>query len=613
MLAGRAVASVFEDIKVTGTVNSQSLYAGALVGNSANGSRFSNIKTTVDVRAGGVVSGFVGNNLSGTLYSNRINIQGGSVGYDNSHILTAHAFDQKLFGGFLAGNKQDARIVADEVSIRNRYEWDTIPDVADVRAGSLIAFAGAQMAAQTSPILRFDNVYSDMDVNAPAGGTAQQEYIGGYFGWFFDQMRATVVNSIAVSDMTQLTNPTGTIADWSGHYTGAPNIVFANSYVDSDTHRDDNQCGLICTFLNSASSTTATLQGSVALYSQWDEYVWDLSGVGSGSYPALGFQSHSDSPCDLPAAAPPYHRGTGTIDDPYVICNAAQFAAIDLNVSDHFVLGSDISLTGHTENIENSFTGSLDGKGYTISNFGNATPITNTGGLGSEYGLFNHIDGATIRNVHLKNFVVHTKGYQRVGCFIGYISNQAKLLNITAENFTCTGNRREVGGFAGSAYSAPVSYNTFKFITLKNIYVEGDQRAGGFIGNTDNALMSDIYAFNLNLKLKTDTQYGELGEQKNGGFIGRCETDGDIFENIYVQAFVDISEMDDEVGLFCGRHSDNSGTFQNIYIEGTLYGMAADMDKLGLFVGQSEANLAIDNVIVVGTQSYNQDISPTTN
>ena len=104
--------------------------------------------------------------------------------------------------------------------------------------------------------------------------------------------------------------------------------------------------------------------------------------------------------------------GTGTIADPYLICNAEQLDSVRLSdfLDKHFKLAKDIHLSaylapggeGHNKwgsegwepigNAENRFTGSLNGDGHRIIGLW----INRTGDY---IGLFGFIDGAVIRNV----------------------------------------------------------------------------------------------------------------------------------------------------------------------------------------------------------------------
>ena len=108
--------------------------------------------------------------------------------------------------------------------------------------------------------------------------------------------------------------------------------------------------------------------------------------------------------------APMFCGGTGTPENPYLICNAEQLDSIRYFLYDrfHFQLNNDIDLTDYLSagnpgynagegwepigNADTPFTGSLNGDGHKITGLW----INRTGDY---IGLFGFIDGAVIRNV----------------------------------------------------------------------------------------------------------------------------------------------------------------------------------------------------------------------
>lgn len=107
----------------------------------------------------------------------------------------------------------------------------------------------------------------------------------------------------------------------------------------------------------------------------------------------------------------------------------------DYPLDGKYILTNDIDLSSfenwtpignsYTTDGKSSFSGVLDGNGYTISNLSiNATEITS--GLGQVYaGLFNHIIGAEIRNLVMKNATV-SAGNSSYQAFAGVIAANAE-------------------------------------------------------------------------------------------------------------------------------------------------------------------------------------------
>ena len=90
-----------------------------------------------------------------------------------------------------------------------------------------------------------------------------------------------------------------------------------------------------------------------------------------------------------------FSGGSGTVGDPYLIATATDLQTLSADPNDwgdHFRMTGDLDLTGVSltpiGNDTVRFMGTLDGSGYTISNFG----ISSTG---IDYvGLFGYVEGA---------------------------------------------------------------------------------------------------------------------------------------------------------------------------------------------------------------------------
>jgi hypothetical protein len=133
--------------------------------------------------------------------------------------------------------------------------------------------------------------------------------------------------------------------------------------------------------------------------------------------------------------------GSGTQADPYQISNATQLQAVisytadNTTIDKYFILTDNIDLTGvawtgiGTE--EMKFQGNFDGKGYAIRNLSAGDSIT-----GQDYGLFNVVEDATIKNLTIRNASVATKALNQ-GIVIGKAIGFVDIENITVES-DCT-------------------------------------------------------------------------------------------------------------------------------------------------------------------------------
>ena len=124
----------------------------------------------------------------------------------------------------------------------------------------------------------------------------------------------------------------------------------------------------------------------------------------------------------------------GTESNPYVIETPDDLQNMRDDLSGHYVLGDDIDMTGYWydpvgNEVDGAFIGSLDGKGYTISNLDLDLE-------GSKYvGLFGYLDG-TVKNVNLE--ITKATGYRYVGGIAGYVGENGEISDCTVSgNLDC--------------------------------------------------------------------------------------------------------------------------------------------------------------------------------
>jgi hypothetical protein len=178
----------------------------------------------------------------------------------------------------------------------------------------------------------------------------------------------------------------------------------------------------------------------------------------------------------FPATAQDFAGGSGTIDNPYQISTAAQLDKIRFSLGSHFKLTADIDLSNYPVGDDNgwqpigdnnnSFTGSLDGNGYKITN------LTIDRSTTDNIGLFKD-NGGVIRNVILENIIV--KGRSTTGGLVG--NNNGTIINSSVTGNVYGGdNNYNIGGLAGYNYG-----------TINNSYatgiVSGGFQVGGLVGN----------------------------------------------------------------------------------------------------------------------------------
>lgn len=171
--------------------------------------------------------------------------------------------------------------------------------------------------------------------------------------------------------------------------------------------------------------------------------------------------------------------GSGTAEDPFALCTAAQLQDLgskqtDLNKA--FILKDNIDMTGVSltpiGSATSPFSGDFDGNEYAIKNLTINLPTTNA------VGIFSYSNGATFKDLALEN--VNIIGQDYVGALVG----NAEDTNF--ENVVITGQltgEAWVGALAG--YLLIEDNNA----VLKKIYTETVVTGVGLIGGCIGEIM----------------------------------------------------------------------------------------------------------------------------
>lgn len=160
--------------------------------------------------------------------------------------------------------------------------------------------------------------------------------------------------------------------------------------------------------------------------------------------------------------------GDGTQEDPYLIEDAYQLSALELD--SHAELITDINATRLSEPLssyDNRFTGVLDGNGHVIRNLSLNYPDD----VG--VGLFGYVEGATIRQIGFEQASI--TGQSLVGTLAGKVLD-SEITNVYATG-TVTGDTN-TGGLLGLNEGHVTD-------CLTCCEVRCDDRAGGVVGNNE--------------------------------------------------------------------------------------------------------------------------------
>jgi hypothetical protein len=187
--------------------------------------------------------------------------------------------------------------------------------------------------------------------------------------------------------------------------------------------------------------------------------------------------------CDDAAMAANPYSGSGTVEDPYLLCTAQQLQSIQAAHLDAvFYLGRDIDLSGYDGQGGNpafvpigpSFTGTFDGRGYDIVN------LTSQAG-----GLFDVLSGnGIIRNLNL---------------IAAQVTGTAEYLGMLANTMDLASTRIELCQINGQ--------------------ITGVDRVGGMVGFCEGALQ-DCHA--TGTVVASDP--GGIGAYAIGGLVGRASS-----------------------------------------------------------------------------------------
>lgn len=192
-----------------------------------------------------------------------------------------------------------------------------------------------------------------------------------------------------------------------------------------------------------------------------------------------------------------------------------------------------------------SFTGTLDGKDYSINNL--------TIKRNKDYtGLFARTSGATIKNIKLNN--VNISGNQQTGGLIG------SATNTTTQNIILQGNINAASSYAGGL----IGYNTNGTITKSNssgnINATNVYYVGGLIGYNSKGNISYSYSTS-----------NITGAAYLGGLVGQSR-DGHTIANSYARGEVTGTYMvGGLIGSLIGSNG-NAPTLQKSYSTGKING-----------------------------------------
>lgn len=277
--------------------------------------------------------------------------------------------------------------------------------------------------------------------------------------------------------------------------------------------------------------------------------------------------------------------GTGTSANPYIIENGGHLLLMRDYADAHFALANNINL----DNINwkpFTFLGTLDGKGYSISNL----------------------------------YIKRNDDYQ--GLF-SKVERNGKVRNLTVKGVKIDGSKNHhVGVIAGSNYNRDYGHGEIsncKVIFISDSFIKGDDYVGGITGQ-GSALNCEVLSQSASTVITGDQYVGGisgngtceichvsadiLGSSEIGGITGygscaMCSFNGIIgggshiggiagnaWEIISCRANADISCTEKGAGGIAGCLSDSSSSIIASYSNGTITASSATAEGLGGIVGR---------------------------
>lgn len=274
-------------------------------------------------------------------------------------------------------------------------------------------------------------------------------------------------------------------------------------------------------------------------------------------YPTLGvtYYNYDTSSVHFDGYALPFEKfagGDGTAESPYVISTVGDLQQIGSNSAAHFVLGADIDAAGFIVNpVSKEFTGSLDGKGHSISNLSIASDATIVA-------LFSNLrEGASIKNITFHKATVNIAPKNSFAALISSdLSNNSTIDNVHVYGLTTVAEKEDVdpdfGGLCVRATLGSVISNSSIHNAVINL---PSAQIGGLVGTmfTGSKVLASAFGGVIN------------GASTLGGIAGSTSTGDEEIADCHVDANITGRAI---IGGIVGDNSRSK--IARCYVEGAL-------------------------------------------
>ena len=183
----------------------------------------------------------------------------------------------------------------------------------------------------------------------------------------------------------------------------------------------------------------------------------------------------------------PIAQGDGSINKPYLISSVDDFELIRKNSSKIFKLVNDIDCSNLTDfKTIYSFSGQLDGNGYTIKNLN----INNQNGF-----INNLLTNGEVKNLNFENLMISNNNLTQTGLF-GTVSGT--LENVTIDSGQIKGSKTVTTSLIGTgSLAGTVNSNAIIKDCYSSANVVQGSNIGGLIGINKNATIQNCYVNGL--------------------------------------------------------------------------------------------------------------------
>ena len=540
------VSGTVKNLTVSGTVIGR-MYVGGIAGQNLG--NVINCAFSGSVKgSGSIVGGVVGHNYIGGSVTNSYNTGevsgsdhvGGVVGLNNSSASVENCYNTGSVNG--SGNSVGGVVGDNSGTVENCYNTGSV-------SGN--SYVGGVVGWNASGTVK--NCYNTGAVNSSGN------YVGGVAGY----------NSGTVENCYN----TGTVSDGitSGGVVGQNSGSVTNCYFLTGTAKKG--------IGNEADATGATVVTSLNVQDQfqgWDfDNTWRIST--DKKHPVLQANAEDNA-----------LSGTGKQEDPYKIYRAIDLKNFRDLVNDggeksaHAKLMNDInlssvcgeSLNGETSwnpigSFSNSYKGTFDGNGKTISGLYIGTTANNQG-------LFGYVGtGGTVKDLTVSGTV---SGSYNVGGVVGY-NNGGTVTGCIFSGSGSVSGKNYVGGVVGYNYSGTVTGCIFS----GSGSVSGEWYVGGIAGRNNGTVKNCYNTGQVNGSADSNDVGGVVG--LNHGTVENCYNTGSVSGKNYVGGVVGYN---------------NGGSVTNSYNTGagTVTGTG---DYVGGVVGDNGSSASVENCYNTGS------------